>query len=285
MESGTVRRRPATPRPIQAHVAARLGRDRDRVYRALNDDLLYVWQRGYARNRENKYRIDWQTQDMPRVGLGNHEAPLCHWMNFAKYRLGQTLDETLERPLGIRAARLIALWAGHAFRTQEFVVLRNVGLAYAIARSVGGAVDGRTADQDDWRSDAMVALITAVQRFDPARGRRLTTFAYPVILRSLLRTRFVRKRTDALMPCQHDPDLERPPPRRRDPGDPWDLRDVLGNGTLNDREKRVIALRFGLDTQHPETLEGVGRVLSLSKESIRQIERDALRKIRVAFNT
>ena len=47
------------------------------------------------------------------------------------------------------------------------------------------------------------------------------------------------------------------------------------------REKRVIELRYGLaDDDKSRTLEEVGNEFSLTRERIRQIERDALRRIR-----
>jgi RNA polymerase primary sigma factor len=49
---------------------------------------------------------------------------------------------------------------------------------------------------------------------------------------------------------------------------------------LNRREQQVIRLRYGLNGDTPLTLERVGRKLDLSRERIRQIEKEALKKIR-----
>lgn len=49
---------------------------------------------------------------------------------------------------------------------------------------------------------------------------------------------------------------------------------------LGERERRVLALRYGLDGQKPLSLRDVGRVFELSPERIRQIEERALRKLR-----
>lgn len=49
---------------------------------------------------------------------------------------------------------------------------------------------------------------------------------------------------------------------------------------LTEREKEIIALRYGLTTGEPRTLEEVGRVFSLSRERVRQIQTKAMRKLR-----
>jgi RNA polymerase sigma factor (sigma-70 family) len=49
---------------------------------------------------------------------------------------------------------------------------------------------------------------------------------------------------------------------------------------LDDREKEILRLRYGLDRGDPRTLEEVGDVLHLTRERIRQIERQALSKLR-----
>lgn len=56
------------------------------------------------------------------------------------------------------------------------------------------------------------------------------------------------------------------------------LNDVLN--TLNEREKQVLILRFGLNDGRPRTLEEVGKEFNVTRERIRQIEAKALRKLR-----
>ena len=51
-------------------------------------------------------------------------------------------------------------------------------------------------------------------------------------------------------------------------------------GYLNERERQVIVLRFGLEDGHPRTLEEVGKEFNVTRERIRQIEAKALRKLR-----
>jgi RNA polymerase primary sigma factor len=51
---------------------------------------------------------------------------------------------------------------------------------------------------------------------------------------------------------------------------------------LNPRMRRVLALRFGLDGEHPQTLEEVGAQLGITRERVRQLETRALRELRLA---
>ncbi|MCE5290370.1 MAG: sigma-70 family RNA polymerase sigma factor [Nocardiaceae bacterium] len=57
-----------------------------------------------------------------------------------------------------------------------------------------------------------------------------------------------------------------------------DIRTVLG--TLDEREQQVIRLRFGLDDGQPRTLDQIGRLFGLSRERVRQIEREVMTKLR-----
>jgi RNA polymerase primary sigma factor len=56
------------------------------------------------------------------------------------------------------------------------------------------------------------------------------------------------------------------------------LKEVLG--TLTDRERRIIQLRFGLYDGYPRTLEEVGREFKVTRERIRQIEFKTINKLR-----
>ena len=55
--------------------------------------------------------------------------------------------------------------------------------------------------------------------------------------------------------------------------------------TLSPREKDVIKRRFGLNNEKAETLEEVSQALKLSKERVRQIEDNALKKLRNPMRT
>ncbi|MEI6073142.1 MAG: RNA polymerase sigma factor RpoD/SigA [Verrucomicrobiae bacterium] len=64
-----------------------------------------------------------------------------------------------------------------------------------------------------------------------------------------------------------------------------DLRDEVGGllDALDDRERRIINSRFGLDGKKPKTLEEVGVKFRVTRERIRQIQNIALLKLRKAL--
>jgi RNA polymerase primary sigma factor len=52
---------------------------------------------------------------------------------------------------------------------------------------------------------------------------------------------------------------------------------------LDNRERRIIAARFGLEGENPKTLETVGRKFGVTRERIRQLQNGALEKLRRAL--
>jgi RNA polymerase primary sigma factor len=51
--------------------------------------------------------------------------------------------------------------------------------------------------------------------------------------------------------------------------------------TLNDNEREILSLRFGLDDREPQTLDTIGRQFGVTRERIRQIEAKSLDKLRL----
>jgi RNA polymerase primary sigma factor len=57
------------------------------------------------------------------------------------------------------------------------------------------------------------------------------------------------------------------------------LRSILD--ALSPRERQVLEMRYGLDGRQPRTLDEVGRAFNVTRERIRQIEHQSLKKLRV----
>jgi RNA polymerase primary sigma factor len=75
-----------------------------------------------------------------------------------------------------------------------------------------------------------------------------------------------------------DPNAAAPFERLLKENDAGLVREALA--ILTERETRILAMRFGLDDQAPKTLEEVGAHFQVSRERIRQIQDEALRKMR-----
>ena len=70
-----------------------------------------------------------------------------------------------------------------------------------------------------------------------------------------------------------------PPP---EPEEAAPLRDDLRKAMepLNERERRIMVRRYGMDGRAPDTLEDIGRVIGVTRERVRQIEKKAMEKLR-----
>ncbi len=74
-----------------------------------------------------------------------------------------------------------------------------------------------------------------------------------------------------------DPNAESPYERAAESTTRNELERVLDE--LSYRERRVIELRYGLAGEHPRTLDQAGRVLGVTRETIRRIEKEALERL------
>lgn len=74
-----------------------------------------------------------------------------------------------------------------------------------------------------------------------------------------------------------DPNSPRPDEEMVDQAEKEKMLELLDD--LDERENTILRLRYGLDGQEPMTLKEIGAQINLTRERVRQIEGEALRKI------
>lgn len=172
-------------------------------------------------------------------------------------------------------------WSRRWRDIRECIVKKNLGLVHTML----GRIRSCDEDEDDRLSEAMYGLARAVERFDPWKGYRFSTYACNAISRSLLRHGNRHRQYRALFPVQHEARLERP---SQSPDSQAALyaerlsRAMSENlAKLTELEATIIAERFPRNRENRLTLQRIADGLGLCKERVRQIQDVALRKLRV----
>lgn len=173
-------------------------------------------------------------------------------------------------------------WARRWRLVRDYLIGQNLGLAYKMA----GRFQASYLDQDDLRGEAFLALVHAVEGFDPWRGPRFSTYACHAIVYALGKA--AKKSSRHRLQLAAEAETRRPP---RSNGSRWlelyveRLRSALreNHGDLTEQESTVLVGRFPLGGGSRRTLSQIGDTLGLSKERIRQIQNSALTKLRDAL--
>lgn len=175
-------------------------------------------------------------------------------------------------------------WDLLAARYRNFLGVMNEGVIHCGVDRFGGTI--RDCDRDEAVSIASAAVANAITRFDAAKGYKFSTYAMKSIYYAFTREwRHLSRRTKYAATvreadCGREGSLSliSSPADRDDPIGVDDLRRSLA--TLRPRERSMIEARFGLRGERPHTLDRIGKSLGLSKERSRQIEAEAMAKIR-----
>lgn len=173
-------------------------------------------------------------------------------------------------------------WARRWRLVRDYLIGQNLGLAYKMA----GRFQTSHIDQDDLRGEAFLALVHAVEGFDPWRGPRFSTYACHAIVYALGKAAKKSSRHQLRFAAEAE---TRNLPRSN--GSRWlelyveRLRSALreNHGDLTEQESTVLVGRFPLGGGSRRTLSQIGDTLGLSKERVRQIQNSALTKLRDAL--
>jgi len=186
----------------------------------------------------------------------------------------------MRRPHGPRVSPAErAMWLRRRRAICSYIVEHNLGLVYLCVSRFRFA----RVELDELRSEGLLAMVRAVDWFNPWRGVRFSTYAYNAITRGLVRLNQRAGRHRRLFPVTYD--VPAPP---TEPDNRWAelyadrLHQAMKTnlGELSEREFAILRRRFPPGEQPRLTLAQVGDECGLSKERVRQIQNRALRKLR-----
>lgn len=214
------------------------------------------------------------------------ETLLFKQLHFCAYRLSRLYRAAHRNPTATHK-RQYGLWEQRYHQVRARLIEGNIGLVYDLI----GRSRFATLDRDEMSSEGMMALLRAVDTFDPWRGFRFSTYACNAILRAFSRAAMADTKRRNVMVAAWDPEFEKsdlPEARREDAAGLYveRLSNILDSGTadLSDIEKSVLRRRFPAEGGPPrQTLEDIGRQMRVSKERVRQIQLSAMSKLRQAL--
>ncbi len=212
--------------------------------------------------------------------------------NYCRNRVLRILRKHRGKRLTAAAARELLHWERLALETRVDIIRANTSLVLAMARRSRNS----GVELSELISEGNLALLRCVDKFDAARGFKFSTYACRAILASFSRAGMKAARHRAFFPAPYDPAMERSDhlenKREQVEYDCVDeLRRILfeNSADLSRVERRVLDARFLLDRKDPadgarrRTLDQVGVLLGVSKERVRQIQNQAMIKLRAVL--
>lgn len=221
---------------------------------------------------------------------GKQEVQIFKRFNYARYRLAELAKQYQAEPSAATGREIIA-WYKRVSEARDLIAQANLALVLAMAKRMRPS----GLDFADMVSEGNMALLRAIDKFDFDRGFKLSTYACRAILKGLSRMSIKRQRQRQLTPVEFDPDMERSNHTEVIHAEQAenalaDLNQVMQANAahLTPVEQRVIAARYGVSIPGQAhagaalTLEEVGKIVGVTRERVRQIQKVALDKIRRA---
>lgn len=213
-------------------------------------------------------------------------------LNALHFLLGIGTPQSFPPPLEAEEekAAFAAHRAGDA-AAREKLILHNLRLVSHIVRKYYGTAK----NQEDLISIGTIGLIKAVDSFNPDNGARFATYAAKCIQNEILMHFRSQKKLSAEVSINETIDTDRD-------GNPLTYIDVIATEdnieeeidrevkatrvrrllttVLDERERQIILLRYGLSGEEPRTQREVAQLLGISRSYVSRIEKGALEKLR-----
>lgn len=182
-----------------------------------------------------------------------------------------------------------------AKEARQILIERNLRLVAHVAKKYAGAGE----DMEDLISIGTIGLIKAISTFRQEKGNRLGTYAAKCIDNELLMMFRARKKSTREIslyePIGTDKEgneinlLDVCEQEQVDIVENMDNLEKIGklsiliNTVLDDREKEIIQLRYGLGREKEMTQREIGKMQGISRSYVSRIEKKALEKLKSAF--
>jgi RNA polymerase primary sigma factor len=210
------------------------------------------------------------------------EQHLFRKMNFLKHQASQ-LQKGID-PDKARAGDMDKLeeLLKASQKVKDQLINANMRLVASIAKKHARPTDNFF----ELLSDGNLSLIKAVEKFDYSRGNKFSTYASWAIMKNYARSlpdektkrdRFLTGTDeifDGVADSRSDEQRELITAERKK----QQVHDLLDR--LDDRERRIMQLRYGINGDRGMTLEQVGQKEGITKERVRQIEARGLMKLK-----
>ncbi len=209
------------------------------------------------------------------------ESHLFRKMNYLKHLANQCRDKI--DPARAKSTELdqIERLQEQALELKNQIISANLRLVVSIAKRHVNPTNSFF----ELVSDGNMSLIRAVEKFDFSRGNKFSTYASWAIMKNFARTIPEENYRRDRFVTGHEEMFEAAADTRVDEHEyetaqKRNVEAVKGMlGRLDDRERRIIISRFGIDGNKEQTLEQLGRELGITKERVRQIESRAQDKL------
>ncbi len=213
----------------------------------------------------------------------DQQTTLFRRMNYLKFRANALRSALTLRTADESAINEIERLLAEARKSRDQIIMANLRLVVSIAKKYASNYH----TFEDLLSDGHLSLMRATEKFDYGLGYQFSTYATYAIRNDFFRI-FKRQQQDserlesgvdelaAVGDDDADEDLRAAEEYRQ-----YQLLLQAMQGNLEDRDRRIVMLRFGIDQQNgPQTLKEVGQHLALSKERVRQLETRAIAKLK-----
>jgi len=266
------------------------GSQQDRLHRLLSEPIPYVFNMRFFNAKFMIKIMRQRIEALPGRRLSaEEEKVLFMQLHFSRYVLSR-MRRRLQKSSIIQQGEYDKLrrWHERQIDLRNRIAVCNVGLVYSAVRRFKGS----NGDFPDLVSEGSLALLKAIDRFDWTRGYKFSTYAYRAIQRAVWRSNKDHRRYNSVFPAHLYEEIEDDfTERRRQEACQYLVEEIKGlinddSVELSDTERLVIERRFALGNEKdaPKTFLAIGKSLGLCKERIRQIQNNALEKIRSAVH-